>query len=253
MGFAKGSIWLSPAQDIPMLLQVLHAQFITHDQLRQFARLRGYELNDGSFNWRVRRLVENGLLDRHSVRAVTPKLIYSITNVGKHMLADHFPVMDGHRHKDAASHVNLIHSLELNRLHLSLAEQGVLVDWQSEMTIRAKNELTSGGYVKNYDAVVTVNLRSRQISFALEYERSPKKPRTYARIRSVLEQEDKDKVSRFLYIVPEEKLAWLLLDCFYETTAAIYIGLFPDFMESFLTMQVFEAASSQTTMMIVIR
>jgi hypothetical protein len=83
MGFAKGSIWLSPAQDIPMLLQVLHAQFITHDQLRQFARLRGYELNDGSFNWRVRRLVENGLLERHSVRAVTPKLIYSITNVGK--------------------------------------------------------------------------------------------------------------------------------------------------------------------------
>src|SRR5688572_10876226 len=75
MGFAKGSIWLSPAHDIPMLLQVLHAQFITHDQLRQFARLRGYELNDGSFNWRVLRLVENGLLDRHSVRAVTPKLI----------------------------------------------------------------------------------------------------------------------------------------------------------------------------------
>jgi hypothetical protein len=253
MGFAKGSIWLSPAQDIPMLLQVLHAQFITHDQLRQFARLRGYELNDGSFNWRVRRLVENGLLERHSVRAVTPKLIYSITNVGKLMLADHFPVMDSRRHKDAASHVNLIHSLELNRLHLSLAEQGVLVDWESEMTIRAKNELTSGGYVKNYDAVVTVNLRSRQISFALEYERSPKKPRTYARIRSVLEQEDKDKVSRFLYIVPEEKLAWLLLDCFYETTAAIYIGLSPDFMASFLTMEVFEAASSRTTMMIVIR
>ena len=252
MGFAKGSISLSPTQDIPMLLQVLHAQFVTHDQLRQFGLLRGYELNGGSFNWRVRRLVENGLLERHSVRGVSPDPIYSITNVGKHMLADHFPVMDGHRHKDAASHVNLIHSLELNRLHLCLNEQGVVVKWQSEMTIRAKNELTSDGYVKNYDAIVTVNLYSRQISFALEYERSPKKPRTYARIRSLLEQEDKDKVSRFLYIVPEEKLAWFLLDCFYETTADIYVGLFPDFMTSLLGMEVFEAASSRTTRVITI-
>jgi hypothetical protein len=39
-----------------------------------------------------------------------------------------------------------------------------------EMAIRAKNELTSGGYVNNYDAIVTVNLYSRQISFGLEYE-----------------------------------------------------------------------------------
>src|SRR5206468_95675 len=115
--------------------------------------------------------------------------IYSITNVGKQMLADHFPVMDSHRHKDAASHVNLIHSLELNRLHLRLDEQDVLVKWESEMTIRAKNELTSGGYVKNYDAIVTVKLYGRQILFALEYKRSPKKPRTYARIRSLLEPE----------------------------------------------------------------
>jgi hypothetical protein len=234
-----------------MLLQVLHAQFITHDQLREFGLLRGYELNYGSFNWRVRRLVENGLLERYSVRGM-PGPIYSITNVGKHMLADYFPVMDGHRHKDAASHVNLIHSLELNRLHLRLDKQDVLVKWESEMTIRAKNELTCGGYVKNYDAIVTVNLYSRQLTFALEYERSPKKPRTYARIRSLLEQEDQDKVSRFLYIVPEEKLAWLLLDCFYETTADIYIGLFPDFMNSFLAMQVFEASSSRTTPVITI-
>ena len=72
MGFAKGSISLSPSKDIPMLLQVLHAQFITHDQLRDFGLLKGYEVKSDSFNWRVRRLVENGLLERHSVPGVTP-------------------------------------------------------------------------------------------------------------------------------------------------------------------------------------
>jgi hypothetical protein len=44
------------------------------------------------------------------------------------------------------------------------------------MTIRAKNELTSDGYVKNYDAIPTVNLYSRQISFALEYDDLQKSP-----------------------------------------------------------------------------
>ncbi len=42
------------------------------------------------------------------------------------------------------------------------------------MTIRAKNELTSSGYAKDYDAIVTVRLNERLVSFALEYERTPK-------------------------------------------------------------------------------
>ena len=148
MGFQKGSISLSPGHDVPLLLQVLHSQFITHDQLFEFMRIGCYEFQKPSFNWRVRRLVESGLLERQCAQPVTPEPIYSITNIGKLMLADHCPVMDSRRHKDAASHVNLIHSLQLNRLHLSLALQDVLADWQSEMAIRAKNEFTPAGYVK---------------------------------------------------------------------------------------------------------
>jgi hypothetical protein len=202
-----------------------------------------YELKKASFNWRVRRLVDSGLLERNCVPAVTSQPIYSITGVGKLMLADHCPVLDSRRHKNAASHVNFIHSLHLNRLHISLAGQGYLEDWQSEMAIRAKNELTPSGYVKNYDAIVTVRLAGRHASFALEYERSPKKPKTYLRIRGLLEQED--KLSRFLYLVPERKLASLLLDCFAETTAAIYVGLAPEFIRSFVEMYITEAASGR--------
>ena len=61
MGFQKGSIALSPAQDIPLLLQVLHSRFVTHDQLFEFMLLGCYELKRASFNWRVRRLVQGGL------------------------------------------------------------------------------------------------------------------------------------------------------------------------------------------------
>jgi len=58
MGLQKGSISLSPTHDIPLLLQVLHAQFITHGQLFEFSRLGCYEFNRSTFNWRASRLVQ---------------------------------------------------------------------------------------------------------------------------------------------------------------------------------------------------
>jgi hypothetical protein len=245
VGFQKGAISLNPLKDIPLLLQVLHSQFITHDQLFEFMQRRHIEITRAPFNWRVRRLASSGLMERHTVRSATPCPIYSITSDGAVMLADHCPVLDGRRHKDAATHVNLIHSLELNVLQLSLDRQGILEAWESEMTIRAKNELTASGYAKDYDAIVSVRMNGRLIPFALEYERTAKKSRDYARIRNLLEQER--HVRRFLYIVPEPKLASFLLDCFHQTTAAVFVGLASEFTRSFQEMNVIEAGSGQIT------
>jgi hypothetical protein len=244
MGFQKGSITLSPTQDIPLLLQVLHSRFITHDQLFEFMLLGCYELNRGCFNWRVRRLVQGSLLNRQCARPMTPSPVYSMTPVGTLMLADHCPVLDGGRNKDGVSPVHLTHSIGLNDLHLSLARQGILEDWQSEVTIRAKNELTAAGYAKDYDAVVTLHLDGRSTTFALEYERTPKKTKEYLRIRSLLEQEN--RIQRFLYIVLEPKLASFLLDCFSGTTVGLFIGLAPEFTTSFTDMKVIEASSGLT-------
>jgi hypothetical protein len=153
--------------------------------------------------------------------------------------------LDGRRHRDATTHINLVHSLELNELQLSLARQGVLEDWESEMTIRAKNELTASGYVKDYDAVIKVRMNSRVISFALEYERTAKKAKDYARIRGLLEQED--RVRRFLYIVIEPNLASFLLDCFSKTKAALFVGLASEFEHSFQEMDVIDSRSGLIT------
>jgi hypothetical protein len=201
------------------------------------------EFHTASFNWRVRRLVDSGFIARDCVRAVSPKPIYSITYVGKVTLADLCPVMDKGRHKDAASHVNLIHCLHLNRLHLSLMEQEVPKVWQSEINVRATNEFTTVPFVKNYDAIVSVVLYGHTVSFALEYERSPKKPKTYLRIRDLLEQER--QIHRFLYLVPEDNLSSLLCDCFAGTTARIYVGLAKDWFDSFMAMHVIEASSGR--------
>src|SRR5439155_26683254 len=162
--------------------------------------------------------------------------VYSITSVAALMLAEHCPVLDSGKEKDASSATHLKHSIDLNELHLSLARQGVLEDWQSEVTIRAKNELTASGYVKDYDAIVTVRVDGRPLSFALEYERTPKKSKDYLRIRGLLEQEN--RVRRFLYIVPEPKLESFVLECFTGTTVALFVGLAAEFTRSFEEMNV---------------
>jgi hypothetical protein len=241
MGFQKGSIALSPVHDLPLILRVLHSQFITHDQLFEFMQLGCYEFKRSSFNWRVRRLVDGGLLNRHCARPVTPSHVYSITRVAALMLVGHCPVLDRRRCEDAASHVNLTHSLELNDLHLSLARQGMLQEWQSEMTIRAKNELTASGYAKDYDAIVTVRIDKRPVSFALEYERTAKQSKEYLQIRDLLELED--RIHRFLYVVPEPKLGSFLLDCFNGTKVSLFVGLSTEFAKSFLEMNVIDARS----------
>ena len=244
MGFQKGSITLSPTQDIPLLLQVLHSRLITHDQLREFMLLDGHEVSHACFNWRVRRLVQGGLLNREFARPITPSPVYSITPVAALMLAEHCPVLDNGKPKEAAPANHLRHSIGLNDLRLGLARQGVLVDWQSEVIIRAKNELTSSGYVKDYDAIVTVRIEDRPVTFALEYERTPKKSRDYLQIRSLLEQEN--RIARFLYIVPEPDLGSFILECFAGTKVALLVGLAAEFTKSFKEMKVIEAASGIT-------
>src|SRR5207245_464152 len=112
---------------------------------------------------------------------------------------------------------------------------------QACVNFRAKNELTSSGYVKDYDAIVTVRIEDRPLTFALEYERTPKKSRDYLQIRSLLEQEN--RIDRFLYIVPEPDLGSFIVECFSGTTALLFIGLAGEFTKSFEEMNVIDAAS----------
>jgi hypothetical protein len=54
-----------------------------------------------------------------------------------------------------------------------------------------------------------------------------KKAPKVSRIRRLLEQENRDKVSRFPYIVPEKKLDWLFLDVSTKRWPTSTSGCFP--------------------------
>jgi hypothetical protein len=244
MRYPRGSISISAGQDIPLLRQVLESQFITHDQLFEFMRLGCHELKRHSFNWRVRRLVQSGFLDLCSRRHC---LIYSIASAGASLLevTEDYCLVLRKRHERQRDARAFNHSLELNELHLSLLRQGVLERWQPEIAVRSANELTPHGYAKDYDAIVTINVEDKTASFALEYERTPKKPSDYSRIRTLIEGEN--RLDLFIYVVPNRDLASFILDCFAGTTAALFVAYASDFTRPFTEMKVIEARSGIKT------
>jgi hypothetical protein len=234
----KGSIALSATRDYPLLRQVLHSGFITHTQLFQFLRLDCCASSRNAFSNRVLRLVEHGLLTRHELPFINREIVYSVSETGASELAG-----KGEHHASSVAHLKLSngpshlhHSLELNEIHLALKRTGTLVYWTPETEIRSRNDLTTAGYWKYYDAVVVVRLAGQDCKFALEYERTPKAARQYLSVRQRIEQET--SITHFLYLMPNYDLLWFVADKLSECRRAVHFGLLKDFLQLTLALPV---------------
>ena len=238
MRYWKGSISLSPTRDYPLLRQVLHSGFITHNQLFDLLRLDYSASSRNAFNNRVRRLVKHGLLIRQETPLGSQGIVYSISHAGASELVgrgEHYVQPVGKARSNSAQS-GLQHSLELNAIHLALKRSGTLVYWMPETEIRSRNDLTSNGYRKYYDAIVTVRLAGQDCRFALEYERTPKAERHYHAVRERIDQET--AVAHFLYLLPNHDLLWFIANSLSECKRAIYFGLYKEFLQQPLTLPV---------------
>jgi hypothetical protein len=107
--------------------------------------------------------------------------------------------------------------------------------------------LTTFGYAKDYDAVVTVEMERGLSTFALEYEQSAKRKAAYIDIRERLESER--QVDRFLYLASTENLLSFLTRCFASIHAELYLGLASDFIHSPLDTPVIDACGRKRTVL----
>lgn len=238
MRYWKGSISLSPIRDYPLLRQVLHSGFITHNQLFEFLKLDYSASSRNAFNNRVHRLVKHGLVIRQEMPFVNREVVYSVSHAGASELAgrgEHY-VQPAGKPRSNSAQSGLHHSLELNEIQLALKRSGTLVYWTPETEIRSRNDLTGIGYWKYYDAIVTVRLAGQDYKFALEYERTPKAARYYAAIRQRIEQET--SVAHFLYLVTNDDLLRFVVDKMTECKRTIYVGLFRDLLQQTLALPV---------------
>ncbi len=240
MSYVKGTIDLSSRQDAVLLEQVLRSRHVTHDQLWQFLQLQTHETRRRIFNWRVSRLVRHAFIVRTATALDEQTWVYTIGANGAAYLAGQgngAALVAGRGVKEIEDR-SVLHSLDLNEIHLKLMRTGELRRWKSELDILCLNELTGFGYAKDYDAVVTVDCDGQEATFALEYERHPKAPNRYWQVRKAVEKEP--HVACFLYLTPSYELLSYVAGFYDRCRRAVYFGILNDFQENGLCAKVLD-------------
>jgi len=208
--YLRGSVSLRD-RDRDLLHFVADARYMTHAQLFELGRFRAVEFERPVFNWRIRRLVNSGLLRKQVVPYLGTDALYSITRGGIHALEEMgITYLGGYvdREKDPTE-VQIPHVLELNRIRLALERSHALSYWIPEVIIRVLNLSPTVGYAKAYDAVATVCLRNgARVEFAIEYERTLKSEQKYAKILEAIESER--RLDTILYLAPSWQILFSL-------------------------------------------
>jgi hypothetical protein len=243
MRYAKGSIQLNEARDLPLLRQILRSEFATHSQLFEFMRLNHYEQNRKSFDWRLRRLANRGLVLRHTPLADRGEVVYSLAGVAVDFLQGRGEncLFARDRSNGRYPERTIFHALDLNEIHLSALRAGVLVRWTAASEIRSQNELTEFGFAKDYDAIVTVQTEGGESRFALECERSAKTIERYRAIATALSTEK--RVSQVLYLAARDNLLRYVSGQLGKAKCRVYFGLARDWHAQLLDMPVISSLS----------
>src|SRR5260370_7782483 len=121
MRYPRGSIQLNQSRDLPLLRQILRSEFVTQSQLFEFTQLNHYERNRNSFHWRMRRLVDRGLVLRQTLVAGTGDAVYSVASSAATLLqsmGEYCLVGCGRTDAEKANR-NVLHPIGLNEIHLS--------------------------------------------------------------------------------------------------------------------------------------
>ena len=238
MRYLKGSVSLE-FRDKELLHLVADARYITHSQLFQLLRLKALEFKRAVFNWRVRRLVNSGLLRKQVVPYLGTDALYSITRGGIQALEEMgVTYLGGYVEREKDPHeVQIPHVLELNRIRLALERSRALVFWIPEAFIRVLNLSPALCYAKAYDAVVSVNLGDGvSTEFAIEYERTLKSEQKYEKILEAIAGER--RLHTILYLAPSYEIVATLRWYFQRTRHEILFAQVDDFKKDVLDTRV---------------
>ena len=241
MRYAKGSLSLNRKEDKFVLEFVADSRYVARSQLFEFARLEYGEYNRPVFNWRIRRMVDVGLLRKQAAPIAGGDVLYSISRAGVQALERLGTYYLGARlERDPdADQFQIPHSLELNEIRLDLLRTCFLVRWIPESFIRVLNLSPLDSYAKVYDGIATLDLAGSRVSLAVEYERTLKSPAKYEKIREAIESEK--RIAAFLYLVPTRDLLFSLLRAFWRTKQFVLFAMVDDFKRERLGAMVHDA------------
>jgi len=246
--YQKGSIALNDRKDTPILRFVADSLYVTHSQLYFFSRVDEYENNRRVFNWRIRRLVRNGLVRKQMLPFLGGEPLYSISRGGIRALEQmgvYYLGANLDRERDPQE-AQIPHALELNNIRLALHGTGMLCQWIPEPFIRILSLSPGTSYAKVYDGIAKVQFDGQYIRLAIEYERTLKSQLKYEKIRQAIESEK--RLHGFLYLVPSLELIWALIDEFYRTRRLVFFALVDDFKRDVFGVKVWAPSFCTTSL-----
>ena len=222
MRYPKGSLVLSDTVDIPALRKVYQAGHATAWQLYRALNPVMDRNKWKSFLRRVGHLSEREFLVRMVVDGMDCS-VFALGDEGARALQGRLSTIieSSSRNGRQQNRDHVWHDVELFEMHLKLRQAGVVSSWIYEPEIRADNELTSFGFAKDYDAIVTFKCGNKTGKVALEYERSPKSTKQYQRIAALLNAET--KVSSVLYLVCNVQMESFLLNGLRGARCPVYV------------------------------
>ena len=201
---------ISENRDIPALLLIRNATFISHDQLFVLLVEKQLEASRRAFNWRINRYLKCEYV--RSIGHVLPYVgeVYTITRLGLSLLESFgeglVSVSSGSR--TLAGRQQAPHFLELNEIRNTFCATSKLKRWQYDRQLSSLNYVIGSPMVKDYDAVAEMEYGAKTLRIAVEYERTLKTSARYKEISKAIR--DEDQIDLILYLTPTPDLVFTL-------------------------------------------
>jgi hypothetical protein len=234
-------IQYNPQRDLPILLAIRNATFICHRQLWDHISARGIETCRRSFNWRIRRLTDAGIVQKLLPLFPYPGSVYTITRAGLVCLeaCGEGLVSLTTESKTMADPNQIQHYLELAEIHAALRRTNLLVEWTGDLEVRSINMSIDVPLAKDYDAIADLEFEGDRYRIAIEYERSLKSSKRYQEIISAIANER--QIRLVLYLTSSVDLLYQLKSEFDAQTFPIALALSHGFCQNPLAARLYLA------------
>ena len=197
-------------RDLPLLLHIRNATFVSNEQLCRISLDGQLERNRRCYSWRLQRLISGGLV------RVLPEVrpyggsVYAITRLGLATLESYGEglISISSDSRTLPNSLQAPHFLELNEIQRAFQETSYLTKWRSECELTSLNYVIGSPLAKDYDAIAELSLDGESFRIAIEYERSLKNAARYKEIQQSIQ--DEGEVDLVLYLTSTMDLVFSL-------------------------------------------
>jgi hypothetical protein len=239
----SANIRYSQERDLPMLLAIRNASFITHGQMFDQLVAGGSEASRRAFNWRIQRLVQAGVVTKLPPQLPYCGPVYSISRSGLACLeACGQGLMSlTSESRTLANPAQVLHYLELGEIQAAFQRTKLLTGWTGDIEVRSINQSIDLPLAKDYDAIAELELHGSRYRIALEYERSLKSSARYREVVAAIE--DENQIQLLVYFTSSIDLLYQLKAEFEEQRFPIVLSTSRSFCMSPLATRLYSTRS----------